>query len=400
MSPELCGREGCRLPAGHRGQHDRYPEAWKFFHEKDRKKIAKAGFATPRGGSKGAYQNHVVRSNKVIVPFEKQPEAPLEAYRDGYVIRLFPEQYFDAPGTPRQEFLASGAPVVVGSNAFILYRTHESLQNFPPLPGWQVRRLLLGGEQVEKRSRQVEDSGHYVLRLAGTGAKPEENAGPPQGIFAPEYADEEENYWAKCVLAWLVITTYGSPYTTAQADHLRLLLEDAGLADFSVYETRGILRHGLTSCPLCLRVVRYQELHTLVAFNEEIGLINAAAQVAGATRSTAANLFHLIPLVYGSLQHIASAVAWGHANCNTRLGQRKCYSLAELQEMNLKVGILREERIDTIGWISSDYSMIRSARGAVWIRLSSDMSAEEWDGLSLGPVSVEAEAASLEDLAE
>src|SRR5205085_792314 len=124
-------------------------------------------------------------------------------------------------------------------------------------------------------------------------------------------------------------------------------LEDAGLADFGSYEMRGVLRHGLTACPLCLRIVRYEQLHTLVSFDEETGLINASVQVAGATRSTAVNLFHLIPLVYGSLQHVARAVAWGHANCNTKLGQRRCYSLAELREMNLKVGILREESIDT-----------------------------------------------------
>jgi hypothetical protein len=383
--------------AGHRGRHNRHPEAWSFFQEKDRKKLSKAGFATPRGGSKGAYQNHVVRSNKVIVPFERLTEAPLERYEDGYVVRLIPEQYFDAPGKPKPAFLADEAQVVVGDNAFVLYRTYESLESFPPLPGWGVRRLVFGGAEVEKRSRQVEDAGHYVLRLASTGAKPEQHAGPPQGIFAPEYANEEENYRAKCVLAWLIIRTYGSPYLTSQADHLRHILEDAGLADFGAYETRGALRHGLTACPLCLRIVRYQELHTLVTFNEEIGLINAGAQVEGATRSTAVNLFHLIPLVYGSLQHMAGTVAWGHANCNTKLGQRKCYSLTELQEMSLKVGILREEDIEEIGWISEDYSMIRSSRGAVWIQLSGDMTPEEWEG-----VTVEAapeEAFSLEDLA-
>jgi hypothetical protein len=274
------------------------------------------------------------------------------------------------------------------------------LESFPPLAGWEVRHLLLGDVEVGKRSRQVKDAGHYVLRLASTGAKSEQHIGPPQGIFAPEYANEDENYRAKCVLAWLIITTYGSPYTTGQADHLRLILDDAGLADFGAYETRGVLRHGLTACPLCLRIVRYEELHTLVTFNEEIGLINAAAQVEGATRSTTVNLFHLIPLVYGSLQHIASAVAWGHANCNTKLGQRLCYSLADLQEMNLKVGILREEGIDTIGWISRDYSMIRSPLGAVWIQLSSDMTTEEWTGVAMEPASAESEASSLEELAE
>lgn len=400
MPPELCGRDGCRLLAGHQGQHDRYPEAWRFFAEKDRKKLTKAGFATPRGGAKGACQNHVLRSNKVIVPFERLAEAPLDRYEDGYVVRLFPEQYFDTPGTPKAEFLGADADVVVGTNAFVLYRTYESLEHLPPPDGWEVRHLSFEGKEVSRRSRYVEDTGEYVKRLASTGPKPEQHEGPPQGIFAPEYANEEQNYRAKCVLAWLIITTYGSPYITDQAQHLRLILDDTGLADFGAYETRGVMRHGMTACPLCLHIVRYEELHTLVTFNEEVGLINAAAQVEGATRSTEVNLFHLIPLVYGSLQHVASAVAWGHAHCNTKLGQRPCYSLADLQDMNLKVGILREEGIDTIGWISEDYSMIRSSMGAVWIQLSGNMTPDEWEGLTVEPPAVEDEAESLEDFVE
>jgi hypothetical protein len=128
-----------------------------------------------------------------------------------------------------------------------------------------------------------------------------------------------------------------------------------------------------------------------VRFDEEVGLINAATQVEGATRSTEVNLFHLIPLVYGTLQHVPESVAWGHANCNTRLGQRRCYSLDELQRMNLKVGVLREESVDTIRWISEDYQMIRSPRGAVWIQLSGDMTEKEWEGYSAQPATREDE---------
>jgi len=75
-----------------------YPTAaWGFMVEKDKDKLDKAGFATPRGGSKNGYQNHVVRSNQVIIPYEKRNIVPTEAYQDGYVYRLLPEQYFQAP---------------------------------------------------------------------------------------------------------------------------------------------------------------------------------------------------------------------------------------------------------------------------------------------------------------
>lgn len=89
----LCGTNGCRRLAGHTGSHDQCPsEAWDFFLEKDKKKISKAGFATPRGGAKGAYQNHVVRSSKVIIPFERIADVELDLYKDGYVVRLLPDQ--------------------------------------------------------------------------------------------------------------------------------------------------------------------------------------------------------------------------------------------------------------------------------------------------------------------
>src|SRR5437764_5655117 len=121
-SASLCGQSGCRRIAGHSGPHDRFPaSAWTFFEDKDQNKLVKAGFATPRGGAKGAYQNHVVRSNQVIIPFEKITIVPLDEYKDGYVVRLLPEQYFEAPGVPKPEFLKPDNPIQVGKNAFVLY---------------------------------------------------------------------------------------------------------------------------------------------------------------------------------------------------------------------------------------------------------------------------------------
>src|SRR5438067_4727422 len=145
--PALCGHEGCRRTQGHGGNHDSRPsEAWDFFRDKDKKKIAKAGFATPRGGAKGAYQNHVVRSSKVIIPFERLQDVDLDLYRDGYAIRILPEQYFASPGVPKPEFLTTDPAVIVGGNAFILYRTHDILNQYPPMPDWQVRALVRDGQ--------------------------------------------------------------------------------------------------------------------------------------------------------------------------------------------------------------------------------------------------------------
>lgn len=76
--------------------------------------------------------------------------------------------------------------------------------------------------------------------------------------------------------------------------------------------------------------------------------------------------------------HIPSNVAWGHAVCNTHLGQRPCLSLAQIKQMGRKVGIINPDgSIETFGWISDDDRMIRSPLGAVWIQLNGDMAGDE-----------------------
>lgn len=373
---DLCGVDGCRRLAGHDEEHDRFPkEAWAFLEDVDQNKIHKAGYATPRGGHKGAYQNHVYRNGRVIVPFERLETVDLSSFKDGYVIRLYPEQLFESKGAPKPSVAEKG--VLVGENAFVLYRSHESFEALPPLDDWEVRHLVkdVNGEVVKasRRSSLTRDVGHYVLRLPTLGEKKKRDEGPPQGIFAPEYSDAEANYLSQCVLAWLTVHTFGSPYTTAQAGHLRSILEATDLASDDYFERKGMMGHGLTKCPLCLRYIRHAELHSTVSFAEEAGLENASKQVEDTTRSTTVNLFHLVPLVYDELRHKPVNVAWGHAVCNTRLGQRVCYSLEEIQDFELKVGIVREAGIETFGWISRDREMIRSPLGAVWIQLHGDV---------------------------
>lgn len=381
----LCAVDGCRLLSGHSGDHSRTPaSAWDFLERIDQNKLNKAGYATPRGGSKGAYQNHVYRNNKVIIPYERLESSDLDIFEDGYVIRLMPDQYFSDPGVPAPEFTSADALVKVGENAFVLYRTHESLKEYPPLDTWRVRRLLVDGKEVQRRSRRAVDEGHYVLRLPTLGQQTAVTKGPPQGIFAPEYAPKEVNYLSQCVLAWLIVHTVGSPYTTTQAQHIKAILTSESIATDSHWEYLGVLRHGLTSCPLCSRLIRYQELHSMLTLDEEQALENAAVQIEGATRSTVVNLFHIDPLKYDRLSHLPDTVAWGHAVCNTKLGQRKCYSLDQIQEHGMKVGLVLEEGIETFGWLSADWEMIRSPGGSVWARLCGDVAEGPPPGLA-GP---------------
>jgi hypothetical protein len=111
----------------------------------------------------------------------------------------------------------------------------------------------------------------------------------------------------------------------------------------------------------------------MINFDDESGSANAALQSEGATRSTIVNLFHMHPLLYSGLMHTPENMAWGHAVCNTRLGQRKCYTISFLEKNGLKIGVVDSGSVNTFGWISKDFEMIRSRHGSVWIRLNGDI---------------------------
>jgi len=374
----VCLEDGCSKEEGHSGDHDTCSgSVWGFMAEKDKKKLNKAGFATPRGGAKGAYQNHVSRTNKVIVPFERFFTAPLDSYKNGYVVRIYPNQYFASAGNPKPEFDRDEYPSV-GDDAFVLYRTHDQLRELPPPEGWSIRSLFHDGEEVDARGAGVEDRGEYVIRVSKHGANEARSEGPPQGIFAPEYADELSNFLSKCVLALLIVRCVDSPYAATQARGLEAVLRYHGVLDFDRWEARGLLRDGHTTCPLCLKKLRYAELHDQVAFDDESALGNAAEQVLNSTRSTVVNLFHMTPLIYEEIEHVPANVAWGHATCNTKLGQRKCHSLVDLMNEGAKVGFIDQQgAFSSFGWISENFEMIRSPAGAVWIRLVEDHFTQE-----------------------
>lgn len=381
----LCENPNCNLPANHRGKHSFiYKKAWEdFFNEDDINKIQKAGYCTPRGGAKGGYQNHVNRNSKVIIPYEKLSEVNLDNYKDGYVIRLFPSQYFTGKHTINSVFI-DNPNVVVGSNAFVLYRTYEDYETLPPLPDWEIRSVLKYNSVTQKydipsdnRRGNIIDCGHYLLRISNSGTNKKQNLfkGPAQGIFAPEYADANTNFLCQAVLAWLIIKTENSPYNESDFEHLKAILQKHNLLDSPHYENDYIMHNGKTTCPLCQRAIMHNELNELISFDDEEGLTNSTEQV-GSTRSTKVNLFHMVPLCYSSLENIPTQVSWGHATCNTRLGQRQCFSYTDLLQNNIEISINENQQQRILGYANRTQNFIRSSNGDVWIRIAKGESTE------------------------
>lgn len=375
----LCENPNCNLLANHIGNHSFiYRNAWEtHFNQDDCNKIQKAGYCTPRGGAKGGYQNHVNRNSKVIIPYEKLSEVNLENYKDGYVIRLFPSQYFSAKHIVIDTFLRDPL-ITVGKNAFVLYRTYEDFKNFPPLPEWKIRSVLKFDKKTgtycipsNDRRGNIIDTGHYLLRISNSGTNKKQNwfEGPAQGIFAPEYADANTNFLCQAVLAWLIIKTEHSPYDENDFEHLKAILHKHHLLHSPHYQNNYILHKGKTTCPLCQRVIMHHELSEVISFDDEEGLTNSTEQT-GSTRSTKVNLFHIVPLCYSTLENIPTQVAWGHATCNTRLGQRQCFSYHDLLKGEIEIMVNDGQEKRLLGYSNAAKNFIRSTNGDVWIRIS------------------------------
>ena len=342
--------------------------------DRDQDKLDKAGYATPRGGDKNGYQNHVVRSNRVILPYELIDDRIVSLFTDGYIVRLLPGQAFAAPGVVATLSMPDGEPIEVGRNAFVLYKSWADYDAYRPPAGWSARGLQVDGRPVDsRRSSRVEDHGHYLLRLPRLGGRSALKEGPPQGIFAIEYADAATNYQSQVLLAWLICRSEGSTYADSEwCKNLELILDRKGLMDEAGMKDRGVLSaDGVTCCPLCGAELAYDEFHETVSFSNVAGLANAGAQVQGSTRSTKVNLFHLQPLSYMQLVHRPKNVGWGHAICNTLLGQRGCPSLSQLKADGSRLMIEQPGyEAELYGWMDSDAAMIRSDEGDVWIKLN------------------------------
>lgn len=354
----------CRRLAAHTGGHAAQPTLWNGIGydpgEKTRKKIVKAGFATPRGGAKGGYQNHVTRSSRVILPYEHTDKVDFSNYEQGYVVRLTAAQARALLSEHRVTSQDERLYVEIGGElhqAFVLYRSSTDEAVLRPRQYWKPCEHRINGVVSPRRSEAGEDYGHFLLRIPR--ATP---LGIQQGIFAPEYVGKSENYACQLFLTYLAYMTEGYP-RDPNLDHVIAVLQDLGVFDPARWSLRGITdTSGVTSCPLCNRRIAAPELHETIDPSRIPGLANSGVQL-DETRSTLVNLYHLRPLLYSpTLGHTVQNIAWGHAHCNTLLSQRASYTATEL-------AVQGDEPDIALYW-SDDQQFIRSADGRAWVSVT------------------------------
>jgi hypothetical protein len=293
----------------------------------------------------------------VIIPFEHLDNVDLSNYEDGYVVRLTAVQadsLSDAKqldwSNRRFAFEAQGRE----TQAFVLYRSSEDLELFKIRRGWIPCEHWARGSVSNKRTQDGEDRGHFLVRIPR-----EASSGIAQGIFAPEYTTRELNYICQLELTYLAYLTL-EHLKDQSFEQIRTILETIGWDLTPSWNSSGVLKDGTSSCPLCLRPIHRDELHQTIDPSLVPGLANSGVQLAE-TRSTLINLFHLRPLLYDKqLGHHPTNVAWGHAHCNTFLGQRAAFGWDELGST-----------LDRASFRTNDEGdFIRSDDGRAWISVT------------------------------
>lgn len=126
-----------------------------------REKIKKTGYA--RYGN-GIYKRRLRRDYRVIMHLNtyitiiNSDPGLLSKFKEGYAIRLTPEEYF----TNENELKNKG--VILGKNAFVYYKSIKSFKKYPPSENWQP--------VYELRAKTIGDEvgwiGHYALNINNT----------------------------------------------------------------------------------------------------------------------------------------------------------------------------------------------------------------------------------------
>ena len=263
------------------------------------------------------YQNRVLRSSTVLIPFEQWRDGALFSvnFENGYIVLASPEQYYlDDPPNARPDLPAG---LEIGQNLLLFYETRTQLNKYSP------DRLDL----LPATSRTAPLGGQYVARVANTTSQGQNairegfTSGTLKGagIRVYEYASAAELEATRLQLAFLAWRTPGIMELAAAVGTEDPLLckelvdkacHEKGLAETArLQEARVLNADEVTICPLCLKPITAIEL----ASREK----QAEGRAVHDLTITAANLFHIKELRVGQYNHQRYNLGWGHYHCNT-----------------------------------------------------------------------------------
>jgi hypothetical protein len=246
------------------------------------------------------------------------PQDGAYTYESGFIVLLSPSDYFRNPAIT-EELTAKG--LALGTNAIVFYETREQWDaNNPEALGWKV---------ATKRRAPV--GGYYAARLPATTAKDKAKAKrvvvgfhktKPKGAGIRVYEYASSATIAQCrlqleTLFWLcadseeVAVSNGMKAADVAIRRGAILAQckEAGLLDTERLAKARILNtQGKTMCPLCLEELSAQ------------GFFNRMEQAEGRDVPDLTvmqlNLFHIMELKTGALNHQPYNVGWGHHHCN------------------------------------------------------------------------------------
>lgn len=285
------------------------------------KKIYKTG--QTRGADDDViYQNRVNRNGTVLIPyafwhlFASTPDWA-SVYENGFIVLLSPNEYFNNQNI-YVELTAKG--LALGRNALVFYVTREQWNAYnPDSLNWSPanqRTAPLGGQYVARIAgiSGVAENGERINRgFTGTRMK-------GAGIRAYEYASDAAIVNCRLQLEALFWLCYDAD---SVAETNGMISEDVltrKSATFTTCQVRGLLdleqltharmlnATGQTICPLCLEELSGQ------------GFFNRMEQSEGRDvhdfTITQINLFHIVELRNGALNHRPYNLGWGHHHCN------------------------------------------------------------------------------------
>jgi hypothetical protein len=267
------------------------------------------------------YQNRVSRASTVLIPYAywdmcDPARIPESKYENGFIVLLSPEEYF---GNSNIISDLAKKGLEIGSNALVFFETREQWNaNNPDKLQWRFakrRRKPLGGKYVARiPATTAMERGEKIIRgFNNTSVK-------GAGIRVYEYSSTDTTEKCRLQLESLFWLCYDSKEVAISNG---MKAEDIAMRKKAIFEmceqlqifdrlelsnSRVINSHGITICPLCLEELSGQ------------GFFNRMEQAEGHEvpdlTVTELNLFHIIELRIGVLNHRPYNVGWGHHHCN------------------------------------------------------------------------------------